>query len=386
MKILTIATFNLRRLFRVRSNLFFIVILPMLLILLLGSAFGGSFTPEVGIYDAADDLLSRELVAVLEANGEIDIKLYDDEDAMVGDISRGVISSGVAIPANYAARARSGEAVSVQYFGRPDSIAAQLSANVNAAITRQNLILRAALFTQQETGMSLEEASAIAEQILPQLPAADVTVERVGDDIVPEDQVFDTTASAALLLFIIVTSLTSSVALIETRRLGVARRMLSTPTSTLTVVLGETTGRYAIALLQGLIIMGGSSLLFGVTWGDVPSAVALVVVFSLVGTGAGMLLGSVFSNESQAGAVALLIGLGMAALGGSMVPLEIFPDTMRDIAHITPHAWGNDAFSEIIVHNGGIGDITTELGVLAAYAAGLLAVSAWFLRRRIISP
>lgn len=386
MKILAITTFNLRRLFRVRSNLFFIIILPLLLILLLGSAFGGAFTPKVGIYDAADDPLSRELVAALEANDEIDIRIYDDEDAMVGDISRGTISSGVSIPDNYAARAQSGESVTVQYFGRLDSIVAQLSANVNAAITRQNLILRAALFTQQETGISLEQAIVRTEQTLPQLPGADVTVERVGDDIVPEGKVFDTTASASLLLFIFITSLTSSVALIETRRLGVARRMLSTPTSAITIVVGETTGRYAIALLQGLIIMGGSSLLFGVTWGDIPSAIALMLVFSLVGTGAGMLLGSLFSNDSQAGAVALLLGLGMAALGGSMVPLEIFPETMRDIAHITPHAWGNDAFSEIIVHNGGIGDILNELGVLAAYAAGLLAVSAWFLRRRIISP
>ena len=386
MKVLIIATFNLRRLFRSRSNLFFIVILPLLIILLLGSAFGGSITPKVGVYDAADDALSHELIAALEANEEIDIKTYSSENAMVDDITRGTIDSGVSIPASFFARAQAGETVNVQYFGRPDSIAPQLASTVNAAISRQNLLLRAALFTQQETGMSLDQATTLAEQAETQLPATAVTVERVGENIFPEDTVFDTTASAELLLFIFITSLTSSVALIETRRLGVARRMLSTPTSPMTVVLGETTGRYAIALLQGIIIMAGSSLLFGVSWGDIPAAIALMVVFALVGTGAGILLGSILSSEQQTGAVALLVGMGMAALGGSMVPLEIFPDTMRDIAHITPHAWGNDAFSTIIVHNGGIGDILGELGVLAAYAAVLLAVSAWFLRRRIISP
>jgi hypothetical protein len=26
-----------------------------------------------------------------------------------------------------------------------------------------------------------------------------------------------------------------------------------------------------------------------------------------------------------------------------MAPLEVFPDTARKIAHITPHAWANDA-------------------------------------------
>jgi ABC-2 type transport system permease protein len=31
-----------------------------------------------------------------------------------------------------------------------------------------------------------------------------------------------------------------------------------------------------------------------------------------------------------------------------MVPLEVFPQTMKTIAHVTPHAWANEAFEELI--------------------------------------
>ena len=98
-----------------------------------------------------------------------------------------------------------------------------------------------------------------------------------------------------------------------------------------------------------------------------------------------MLIGSVLNNDQQAQSVALLIGLGLAALGGSMVPLEVFPDTMRTIAHVTPHAWGNDAFDDLVSQGGGVGDILRELGVLAAFAVVLLALATWRLRKAITS-
>lgn len=43
--------------------------------------------------------------------------------------------------------------------------------------------------------------------------------------------------------------------------------------------------------------------------------------------------------EQQAVATSLLLGLGLGALGGCMVPLEILSATIRTLAHATPHAW-----------------------------------------------
>jgi ABC-2 type transport system permease protein len=384
MKAAAIAAVNLRRLFRERSNIFFVIILPMLLIFLIGSVFGGGFTPEVGIYDAADDARSRELVAALDANEELDIVSYDSEDALVDAVSRGRIQAGIVIPAGFTTTAEGGQTAEILYFGRPDSLAPQLRSTVSAAAARQNLILRAALFARQETGVPLEQAAAQAAGIEQQLPAVSVAISTVGEDLEPDEGGgFEASASSQLLLFIYLTSLTGSIALIETRRLGVSRRMLSTPTSALTVLFGETLGRYAIAVLQGLIIMAGSALFFGVGWGDPFAAAFVMLLFALVGAGAGMLLGSLLNSEQQAAAIGLLVGLGSAAIGGSMVPLEIFPETLKKIAHATPHAWGNDAFNTLLQDDGGLADIATELGMLAAFAAAFLLAASWLLHRKI---
>jgi len=65
--------------------------------------------------------------------------------------------------------------------------------------------------------------------------------------------------------------MTGSVALIESRRLGVSRRMLATPTSSATVIAGETLGRVLISCVQALVIILGSALLFGSTGAPRPA-------------------------------------------------------------------------------------------------------------------
>ena len=62
---------------------------------------------------------------------------------------------------------------------------------------------------------------------------------------------FATGAAQELILFMFLTSLSASAMLIETRRFGVSTRMLASPTSGRTILVGEALGRYAIALVQG---------------------------------------------------------------------------------------------------------------------------------------
>ena len=58
---------------------------------------------------------------------------------------------------------------------------------------------------------------------------------------------FEQGASTQLLLFVFFNSLTGAAWMIETRRLGIARRMLSTPTPMREIVTGQVLGRMAIA-------------------------------------------------------------------------------------------------------------------------------------------
>jgi ABC-2 type transport system permease protein len=383
-KALVIARTNLRRMFRERSTIFFVIVLPLLIILLLGAAFGGGFTPQVGVVATRSGELGAELVAAIDANDDVDVRDYGDEEELLAAVEQGKVQAGLVIPDGYDETVRAGGDTALRYLARPDRLGQQLRSTVSAAVADQAALLRAARLTEQEELASFGEALETATLVAPSVPAVAVRAETAGEALFAEDVgQFDPGAAQELVLFVFLTSLTGAIALIETRRLGVSRRMLSTPTPVGTVVLGEGLGRFAIAIAQGLIIMLATALVFSVDWGDPLAAAVLLLVFCLVGSGAGMLLGATLSNDQQAVAVSLLVGLGLAALGGSMVPLEVFPDTVRTVAHVTPHAWANDGFAELIGRDGGLGDILVEVGVLAAFAAVLLALASWRLRRVI---
>jgi ABC-2 type transport system permease protein len=76
----------------------------------------------------------------------------------------------------------------------------------------------------------------------------------------------------------------------------------------------------------------------------------------------------------------VLAGLALGALGGTMLPLELFNSTMNTVAHITPHAWAIDAFTQTGRHGATLVDLLPELGVLAAMAAVLIVLASWRLR------
>ena len=250
-------------------------------------------------------------------------------------------------------------------------------------LTSRAIPIRAARFVAGEGLATFDEALATAQLVAASGVGVSVETRTVGDSVLEELQsqgTFDLGAHQELVLFVFVTSLAGSAALIQTRQYGVSRRMLSTPAPIGSILVGETLGRFGVALVQGIYIMVGTLLAFGVAWGDPLGALALLVLFSLVGASMGILFGALFNNDQQAGGIGVLIGLGLAALGGAMVPIEIFPDTMATIAKATPHYWAIDGFAELVRHHGTIGDILPNLAVLATFAAVIMVIGGWRLR------
>ena len=285
--------------------------------------------------------------------------------------------------AGYDGAVRTGPGATLRYLARPDQYSQQLGETVRGAVARQAALLGAARFAvAQHAAPGFGAGLAEANRVSPSVPAVTVTEASAGTTLFSRTLgQFDEGAWTELLLFLFLTALTGAVALIETRRLGLSRRMLATPTTAATVIAGEAGGRVLIACLQAAVIIFGSALLFGVNWGQPAGVAAVVILFALVGAGAGVFLGTLFRNEQQAIGVSLLLGLGLGALGGCMVPLEVFSPVMRRVAHITPQAWGNDAFARLVGHGASIAGILPQLGILAAYAVVLLGLAAWRLRR-----
>lgn len=380
MKAFAIAGANLRRLLRDKTGAFFVFVFPFLIILALGAAFGSAFVPKLGVVGGSDGL-GRDLRARLEATDGVGVQSFADVGALRTAVERGEVEGGLVIPADYDERIRAGDTVPLTYQARSSGAGQELQTTVSAVVDEQSIEVRAARFTLAEGAASgFDEALARARAVAVGLPGVEVRRTAGGESDVGT---FATGAAQELILFIFLTSLSASAMLIETRRLGITRRMLASPTPVRTILVGETLGRYAIALVQGVLIVVGTVLLFQVDWGNPLTTGLVVVLFALAATGAAMVMGSVLKNAAQAGAMGVFLGLVLAAIGGCMVPLEIFPPGISRIAHFTPHAWAIEALNASIATSATPAEVAPDLTVLALYAAGLLAVATVVLRRTI---
>jgi len=386
-KALIMAGSALRRLARDRLALFFLVLLPVVIIAIIGITFGDAASERlpVGIADEGAGPLGDELRAALAASPALDPRGYDDTDALGKAVRRGVVSAGVVLPAGYDQALRAGRAAEVTFVvDQTRPAPAPVRSAVAAVVARQAAEVKAARFAADNAEVPFDTALARARVLAASQEQVRVEATTIGgrEDALPTG--FNYTAPANLVLFVFITSLAGAAGLIEARRLGVTRRMLATPTTASTILVGEALSRFAVALLQGMIIFLVGWLVFGVDWGDPPAALLLVVTFALVGTGVGMLLGSVLRNAEQATSIGPPVGIALGMLGGCMWPLAIVPQPMRVVGHLFPQAWAMGAFIALIAKGEDIAGIARRLAVLAAFAVALLALATWRLRQALV--
>jgi ABC-2 type transport system permease protein len=375
---IVIARANLLRLFRDRLGLFFILVLPMIIIFVTGLQFGGGFESRVGLLAGDTGTLGTDLAERLDERWQVE--RYETEDALRDAVERGRVAVGIVVPDRYDERVLTGETVSVGYLAASSNEAIGRRRIVDAMVAEQAAAVRAARFAAAEIGGKAADHLERATSLQASLPALDVEVAAVGDSLFPEElRGFALGAQSQLVLFVFLTSLTGATQLILSRQLGVSRRMLATPTTVGTILFGEALGRFAVALFQAVFIVAATALIFGVVWGDPLGATVLVLSFSLVAAGVAMLIGAVATNAEQAGSIGVFAGLGVGAIGGSMIPPEIFPEPMGTISWLTPHRWALDGFRELIA-GGDLVAIAPQLGVLLGLAVVVLALATWRLR------
>jgi len=161
-------------------------------------------------------------------------------------------------------------------------------------------------------------------------------------------------------------------ALVESRRIGMIRRSLAAPVRQSQILLGEALGRFLVAIVQSLLIIGVSAVVFGVDWGDPLSVTLVTALFCLIATGAAMLVGALVKSPQQAPAIGPPVGIVLGMLGGCLWPREVAGEPLTTIGYLFPHSWAMDALLAVSRPGVGLTTILPELAVLAGMAAVVL--------------
>ena len=187
-------------------------------------------------------------------------------------------------------------------------------------------------------------------------------------------------APGMALMFLMYTASYGGRSLLAERAEGTLSRLLSTPTAGVQVLAGKLFGMLLTGVAQVTVLVAGSSLLFGLKWGDPLAVAVLILAVTAAATGWGTLLAALARTPAQVGSLGSALMLIFGMLSGAFIPLRTFPAWLQSLAHLTPNAVGLDAFTTL-ARGDTLAAIAPGLAGLVVMASALFALATVLFRR-----
>lgn len=199
-----------------------------------------------------------------------------------------------------------------------------------------------------------------------------------------EEVKFDVLAYLApgmALMFLMFTVTYGGRSLLVEEAAGTLPRLLISPTTSTQILAGKIFGIFLTGVAQLLILIGGTTLMFSLNWGN-PFPVILMVLASVLGaTGWGVLLTALLKTPGQAGAIGSAVMLIFGILGGSFTNMQLLPASIQFLARITPNYWGLQGFTTLAA-GGSFSGIATPLLWLTGMFTLLFGIGVILFSRR----
>jgi len=173
-----------------------------------------------------------------------------------------------------------------------------------------------------------------------------VAVETAGEQPVSAMQYY---AAAMAAMFLLFNAMTGGKSFHRERQMETMARLVMTPTSLQSILVGKFFGTFLFAFFQFTIFMAVTHYLLKVDWGaNSLQTFFIAICYCIAVSGLSMVMAVFTSDEKMADVVGSMGVQILALLGSSMLPLSVFPEALRKIALLTPNSWALTGFTSIM--------------------------------------
>ena len=410
-KLFLIAFKDLRLIFRDPSALVLMLLAPFLLTLGMG-ALTGRFSGRTGtgirdipveIVNEDEGMLGEVLIDVFQSPdlGElVSPTLRTDLDGARALVNTNQSAAAIYIPAGFtesitrmAWDLSEDEVVQIEFFSNPtmptsvgilQSILDQFINQVEIGRVSATVVVAQLL----ENGLiTPDQAAPVGAQVgeeMAQAVGSTSSIRMKTNLAEGEGIAFDVLAYMApgmAMMFLMFTVTYGARSLLVENQAGTLPRLLVAPTRSAYVLGGKFTGILFSAIAQLVILIGGTSLLFGLQWGDTLGVILLILAAAFGATGWGILFAAILKTPGQIAITGSAVMLVFGLLGGSFFDLSMLPDWIQVINKVTPNSWANDGFY-ILSLGGSLKGIQTNLIALVVMGAVLFGVATYWISQR----
>jgi len=360
----TIIRKELKLLLKGKGNLFFLIVMPMLFIVLFGSAFSKVGTSDITV-NYVDQDRSAGSQQFIHSMGQVKgFELKEISASSLSDqiqkIKSGQTTSLLVIPQGFGYNLSSGTLTNLKFYvdGSQSSVSGPVESLLNSIATQ---------YQKQKVSAALTKAgqnpSQVARTLQPPVQVQEVPVTEQNGTVSMLDQVVP--GYTVMFVFFIMMSMMRS--FIGEKESGMLARILSTPARPLTYLFGMWIPALFAVVIQCVVLLGFGHFVYGVNLGDLSAIAVIVLCLGICGTGLGLAVSLLIRGENQGRGITMLLSLGGAAVGGLWLPSQLMPHFIQVLGHFTPQFWAQQAFQNVMVRGAHISDVTESLGVLLAF-------------------
>ncbi len=377
------------------SELLFFIILPIIFTFLLaGGTPSGDDDNRIRllVVDEANTVISKEIIGELENSSAVRPETVTRAEADSQFAERRA-SAIFVIPAGIDIDSLQNASAEVELLQQPNNINATIAERaVLTAIRRVSSAVSAAqnavsarqakqpFASEAEKQTYFESSLEMAQSIQNDAPERVTVVEGLTEDQIEYDPRANSSAGQ-LITWVFIPLFGISALFAGERQGGTLRRLLTTPSSKATFLLGTISGQVVMALVQMLLLVGFAILVMKLNWGREPLALFLILFCSALAAAAfGTTMGTFIKTEGQAGGLSIMFGMVFALMGGCWYPLELFPPAIQNAVKVLPTTWAMQGMLDLVLRGGGLVDILPEAGVLLGFAVIFFSVGVWRFR------
>jgi ABC-2 type transport system permease protein len=382
-KILAIAWKDILNRFSDKGELLFFVILPVIFTLAISATGGGQSEKKISllVVDQDNSSFSTELVSELKKSESVDVKAlsleqaqtqFDDKKAPIwltipAGFERSILS-GMEGPLELHKQPRNNDADTVE----SGTIYSAVSTVNRAVAVAKNSLTEAELirpFTSVEERQAYFAASLAAAQQAFQAAPRRLSYTRPPEAKQTSFSMASQASTGQLVTWVFIPLLGISALFIWERESHTLQRLITTPTSKATFLLGTVTGQVVVAILQMIILVGFGVYVLRLDWGNSISGLAVMLIcFALAAAALGTAMGTFVKTSAQASNLSIALGMVMSLLGGAWLPGEMFSQGVRTAMKVLPTAWAMKGFNDLVLRGKGLVDILPSAGVLIGFA------------------
>lgn len=206
-------------------------------------------------------------------------------------------------------------------------------------------------------------------------PAVSTVIKNTGGETTEPVQESSMRAVGFIAMFVMMVVIVAGGVILQEKEEGTWSRLKSSPVSTFEIMGGFLMGFFLIGLLQFIILIAASSLMFGVSWGSLPAILILIVVFLIAAVSLGLFLSMLVKTAKQQQAIGGILVVVTCMIGGVFWPVDIVSDMMRSLANFVPQFWVMDGIKQVMFNKAEWLDILPQVGILALFAVILFGGS-----------